>query len=70
MLKGREADVTGPQKNLSGVGNYVKDGIVCSLRGIDEIEVEIVSLVRNAVSGALRATGDIADTGIVVTGDA
>ena len=35
-------------------------GVISSLKGINEIEAEIVSLVRNTVSNSLRATGAVA----------
>jgi len=40
---------------LSQAGTAVKEGIVGSLKGINEIEAEIVSLVRNTVSNTLQA---------------
>ena len=46
-------------RSIGEAGTTVKTGIAGSLRGIDEIESEIVSLVRNTVSNTLRATGAV-----------
>jgi len=54
---------------LGAVGTTVKDGLVQSLKGIEEIESEIVSMVRQTVSDALRATGSMANEGVGVTRD-
>jgi len=35
---------------LGGAGSAMKNGIVASLKGVNEIEAEIVSLARNTVS--------------------
>ncbi len=50
-------------------GTAVKEGVINSLRGLDEIEAEIVSLVRNTLSNALRTTGAVADESLSVTRD-
>ena len=41
-------------ENIGKTGTTVKDGIVGSLKGINEIEAEIVTLVRDTVSNASR----------------
>ena len=46
-------------RTIGAAGHTVKTGIVSSLRGIDGIESDIVSLVRNTVSNTLRATGAV-----------
>src|SRR4030065_1597682 len=53
-------------EQIGHVGTSVKDGIVSSLKGINEIEAEIVSLVRNIVSNTLRASGEGAIEGIAI----
>jgi hypothetical protein len=52
---------------MSEAGRAVKEGIVMSLRGVNEIEAEIVSLVRNVVSDSLKATGGIAGESVAIT---
>ena len=51
-----EEDVRGSAStDVGGIGKAgtaVKEGVVSSLKGINEIEAEIVSLVRNTVSNA------------------
>ena len=54
-------------QSLGQAGTSVKDGVVSSLKGINEIEAEIVSLVRNTVSTSLRATGFLAGESLKVT---
>ena len=51
------ADAAG--RTIGAAGTAVRTGITGSLRGIDEIESDIVSLVRNTVSNTLRATGAV-----------
>src|SRR3989304_9382084 len=51
-------------EEIGHVGTSVKDGIVSSLKGINEIEAEIVSLVRNIVSNTQRARGAEANGGM------
>lgn len=51
---------------FSNAGVAVKDGIVASLRGLNEIETELVGVARTAVSGTLGATAAIADEGFNV----
>ncbi len=43
------------EDRIGKAGIAVKEGIISSLQGINEIEAEIVSLVRNTVSNTLRA---------------
>lgn len=54
---------------LGGAGKALKDGIVGTLRGINEIESEVVSLIGNTLSGAIRLTGAVATAGVAVTRD-
>jgi hypothetical protein len=54
---------------IGAAGHTVKTGIASSLRGIDEIESEIVSLVRNTVSNTLRATGAVGAEAVDITRD-
>ncbi len=49
---------------MSRTGVMIKEGIVGSLKGINEIEAEIISLVRTTVCTTLRATGSVASDGI------
>lgn len=62
-----EKETTGPE--LQKAGTTMKEGIVNSLKGINEVEAEIVTLARNTVSQTLRATGDVAKEGLSVTTD-
>ena len=57
------------KERIGKAGSTVKEGIVGSLKGINEIEAEIVSLVRNTVSNTLQATGSVATEGVNVTKD-
>jgi len=56
-------------ESIGRAGLQVKEGIIGSLKGINEIEAEIVGLVRNTVSVALKASGSIAHESIDVTKD-
>ena len=56
-------------QDIGKAGSAVKEGVVSSLKGINEIEAEIVSLVRNTVSNTLRATGAVADEAVGITKD-
>ncbi len=56
-------------ESIGKAGMAVKEGIVGSLKGINEIEAEIVSLVRTTVSNALRTIGVAAHEGITVAKD-
>lgn len=56
-------------EKLGSAGTNVKEGIISSLKGINEIEAEIVSLVRNTVSDSLRATGSVANESISIIRD-
>src|SRR5208337_1859772 len=59
-----------PSTEAIGKAGYaVKEGIISSLKGINEIEGEIVSLVRNTVSNTLRSTGSIAGEMVSVIKD-
>lgn len=54
---------------IGKAGTTVKDGIVGSLKGLNEIEAEIVTLVRSTVSSTLQVTGSVASEGVNVTRD-
>ena len=56
-------------RSIGAAGTTVKTGIAASLRGIDEIETEIVSLVRNTVSNSIRATGAVGTEAVNITRD-
>ena len=56
-------------RSIGAAGTTVKTGIAASLRGIDEIETEIVSLVRNTVSNSIRATGAVGSEAVNITRD-
>ena len=43
---------------LGEAGATVKEGIVSSLKGLNEIEAQIVSLARNTVTDVLKSTGN------------
>jgi len=47
----------------------VKEGVINSLKGLNEIEAQIVSLVRSTGSVTLRETGSIAGEATAVTKD-
>ena len=55
---------------VGGTGRAVKDGIVSSLKGVNEIEAEIVTLVRDTVSNAVGATGSVSGEAVDVIRDA
>ena len=50
----------GSEVKTEGAASTVKQGVISSLRGLGEIEAEIVALVRNTVSGVLKNASDIA----------
>jgi hypothetical protein len=56
-------------EGIGKAGTEVKEGISSSLKGINEIEAEIVSLVRNTVSNTLRAGGEVAGESLSITKD-
>ncbi|RPH83357.1 MAG: hypothetical protein EHM75_12130, partial [Desulfobacteraceae bacterium] len=58
-VKERAKVKTGVDEAIGKAGTSVKEGVVSSLKGINEIESEIVTLVRNTVSTTLRAGGSI-----------
>lgn len=63
---GGRADVGAAMGNA---GRTVKDGIIGSLKGINEIEAEIVTLVRDTVANSIRATGNVSSDLVTVTRD-
>ena len=50
-------------EKLGQAGTTVKDGIVGSLKGLGEIEGQMVTVARNTVGHALQATGSAAGAG-------
>ena len=50
----------GLKGTLSNVGGAMKDGVVNSLKGLNEIENQIVTVARNTMTDTLQATGDVA----------
>ena len=55
----RDTEPTGTTnigEELGKAGTTVKEGVVSSLKGINEIEAEIVTTVRNTVSTTLKAS--------------
>lgn len=60
---------TEAKHNIGKAGSAVKEGVISSLKGINEIEAEIVSLVRNTVSNTLRATSAVAGETVGITKD-
>ena len=59
----------GVGETLGKAGTTVKDGIVGSLKGMQEIEAEIVNLTRKVVTDSLKATGSVAQETINVSKD-
>ena len=53
----------------SQVGTAVKDTIVCGLKGIGEIETEMVGLLRQTVSQTLGATGVTVSASLAVVNE-
>ena len=48
-----------PQEDLGRAGTAVKEGVVRSLKGLNEIEADIVSVVRSTVVDSLKLTADV-----------
>ncbi|SET08992.1 hypothetical protein SAMN05216412_103102 [Nitrosospira multiformis] len=68
----RYVDTTPPYHSdaaraVEDAGNTVKTGIASGLRGIDEIEADMVNLVRNTISHTLQATGAVGTEAVDVT---
>lgn len=57
---GAAPESAGRKASVAGVGQTVKEGVVETLKGLDEIESELIGLVRSTVSNALRASGAVA----------
>ena len=58
---------TNIKATIGEAGATVKEGVLSSIKGINEIETQIVTLVRNTVSDTLKATGSVADETVNVT---
>jgi len=56
-------------ETVGRAGTTVKQGIIHSLKAINEIEAGIVTLVRNTVADTFNATGSVANEAVVVTRD-
>ena len=54
-------------EDLGRVGTTVKEGVVSSLKGLNEIEAEIVTLVRNTVADSLKASADLTTVSLNVS---
>jgi hypothetical protein len=48
------------EETIGSAGTAVKKGIIGALKGLNEIEAEIVTLVRKTVSDAFKTTGGVA----------
>ena len=55
------------QADLGKAGTAVKEGVIRSLKGLNEIEADIVSLVRNTVADSLKLTADVANLSLGLT---
>jgi len=62
-----ETPRTDIKATIGKAGATVKDGLLSGLKGIGEIETQIVTLVSNTVSDTLKATGSVADETVNVT---
>ena len=62
-----ETPRTDIKATIGKAGATVKDGLLSGLKGIGEIETQIVTLVRNTVSDTLKATGSVADETVNLT---
>ena len=62
-----ETPRTEVRATMGKAGATVKEGVLSSLKGISEIETQIVTLVRNTVSDTLKASGSVADETVNVT---
>lgn len=56
-------------EGIGRAGSAVKEGVIGSLKEINEIQAEIVGLVRSTVSNALRVPGDVAGETVAITKD-
>ncbi len=57
------------ESGITSTGTALRDGVVDSLKGINEIGTELVDLVGNTLSGTLRTTGVVARDGLSVAKD-
>ena len=64
-----ETPRTDIKATIGEAGATVKDGVLSGLKGISEIETQIVTLIRNTVSDTLKATGSMAVETVNVTKD-
>ena len=45
------------KERIGAAGTAVKDGVIGTLKGIYQVENELLSVVRNTVADTLKATG-------------
>jgi predicted transcriptional regulator len=64
-----ETPRTDIKATMGKAGATVKEGVVTILKGVNEIETQIVTLVRSTVSDTLKATGSVAGETVNVTKD-
>lgn len=57
------------EKEMGVAGVAVKEGIVNSIQSIEHVQGEIVNLVRQTVSSALKATGAVVEESVGVIRD-
>jgi hypothetical protein len=69
MVDDEARSPTGIGEGIGKAGTTVKEGIIGSLRGINEIEAEMVSLVRGTISNTLRATGAVTSESVDLVRD-
>ena len=62
-----ETPRTDIEATVGETGATLKDVVLSSLEGINQIETQMVALVRNTVSDTLKATGSVADETLNVT---
>ena len=62
-----ETPRTDIKATIGEAGTTVKEGALSSLKGVNEMETLIVTLVRKTVSYTLKATGSVADETVNVT---
>ncbi|GEM_PF-2717953 len=56
-------------EEMGRTGTAITNGIIGAIRGMNDIGAEVVNLVGNTVSNALRVTGDVANQGLIVGRD-
>jgi hypothetical protein len=64
-----QSNETTGESGITSAGTAIKNGVVGSLKGVNEIETQLVSVVGNAVSDTLRTTGTVARDGLAIAKD-